>query len=213
MQTKTLTAPIPAVQEALARLAYMHIYPDPQSQELRQRLSEYLGVPAENLLAGAGADELIDLVQRVLIEPGDGIINCPPTFGMYAFDGDINQARVISIQRRPDFSLDMPAILRAIEIEKPKMIFLASPNNPDGSQAARQDIEKILEMPVVLVLDEAYNEFAEAGTSFIQNVPERENLVVLRTFSKWAGLAGLTDWLRCFSNHPDAVFVENQTAL
>ena len=192
--------PIPAVQAALCQLHYMHIYPDPQSQALRQKLSAHLGVPAENLLAGAGADELIDLVQRVLVDPGDAIINCPPTFGMYAFDGELNQAKVIAVKRKPDFSLDIPAILRAIEAEKPKLIFLASPNNPDGSLVPRQEIEKILQMPLILVLDEAYYEFTDGATSMIQEVPRRKNLVVLRTFSKWAGLAGLRVGYGAFPN-------------
>jgi histidinol-phosphate aminotransferase len=119
------------------------------------------GVPVENLLAGAGADELIDLVLRLVIEPGDKILNCPPTFGMYAFDGDLNQARVISGRwRRADFSLDLEAIEQAVSAHHPKLLFLASPNNPDGSLVPRSQIERLLELPVLVVLDEAYIEFA-----------------------------------------------------
>ncbi len=183
--------PLPEVRQALAELPFPHIYPDPESRELRQALAERHSIPAEYLLAGAGADELIDLTMRLLIEPGDALINCPPTFGMYSFDGDINRARVVSVPRKPDFSLDLIAIENAVKRHKPKLVFLASPNNPDGSLAAVRVIERILEMPVVLVLDEAYVEFAPQGSSWLARVPEHPNLIVLRTFSKWAGLAGL----------------------
>ena len=183
--------PISAVKRALAQLPYIHIYPDPENRGLRQRLAEFHHAPVENLLAGAGADELIDLILRALIDPGDAILNCPPTFGMYKFDSDVNQARVIDLPRNPDFSLDLPAILEAIEAYRPKAIFLATPNNPDGSLIPRHEIEQILKMPILLVLDEAYNEFATPGSSLIQEVALRNNLIVLRTFSKWAGLAGL----------------------
>ncbi len=182
---------IPAIQQALAQNQFLHIYPDPESRVLRQRLSQFHNVPFDNLLAGAGADELIDLIIRVLVDPSDTIINCPPTFGMYAFDASLQGAQVIDVPRKPDFSLDLEAIFSAIEKNHPKLLFLASPNNPDGSLTPLDEIEKILTQPVILVLDEAYNEFAGPDNSMLQRVPRYQNLVVLRTFSKWAGLAGL----------------------
>lgn len=183
--------PLPAVQQALANLTYAHIYPDPTSEALRHALADWLKMPAENLLAGAGADELIDLTMRLFLEPGDVLLNCPPTFGMYAFDGDLNAGRVINVPRRADFSLDMEGIEQAVREYCPKLLFLASPNNPDGSLIAPEQLERLLELPLMLVLDEAYIEFASAGHSWIQQVPQRSNLIVLRTLSKWAGLAGL----------------------
>ncbi len=182
---------LPAVRQALAEMPYTHIYPDPESRALRQALADYHNVPLENLMAGAGADELIDLVLRLLIEPGDALINCPPTFGMYAFDGDLNRARVISVRRSADFEIDLPAIRRVVEEEQPKLIFLASPNNPDGGLLPPELVEQLLALPVLVVLDEAYIEFSPPGASFLRQVPLHNNLVVLRTFSKWAGLAGL----------------------
>lgn len=182
---------LPAVRLALAEMPFAHIYPDPGSLALREALSSLHGVPAENLLAGAGADELIDLLLRLLIEPGDAVLNCPPTFGMYRFDGDLNGARVIDIMRQDDFSLDVPAIEAAAARHKPKILFLASPNNPDGSLVPQADLERLLELPLLVVLDEAYMEFAPPGSSLLGQVSQRQNLVVLRTFSKWAGLAGL----------------------
>lgn len=182
--------PLPVVREALGRLPYAHIYPDPGSDDLRAALARYHNLPVGNILAGAGADELIDLVLRLVINPGDAIINCPPTFGMYAFDGDLNAARVIPVPRREDFSLDVDGIRRAAREHRPKVLFLASPNNPDGSLVPRETLQRLLELPLLLVLDEAYIEFS--GTpSLVAQVPNHQNLIVLRTFSKWAGLAGL----------------------
>jgi histidinol-phosphate aminotransferase len=146
-------------------------------------------------LAGAGADELIDLLMRIVLEPNDCILSCPPTFGMYSFDAELNGARVIEIPRKEDFSLDMESICKAVETYQPKILFVATPNNPDGSLLATNVIDTLLGLPVLVVLDEAYIEFAGenlgAHLSRIREVPIRENLVVLRTFSKWAGLAGL----------------------
>ena len=187
--------PLPAVREALGNLEFPHIYPDPESRALRTLLEKFTGVSSEHLLAGAGADELIDLLMRLVLEPGDCILSCPPTFGMYSFDGELNGARVIEVPRREDFSLDMDSIHKAIEAHQPKILFLATPNNPDGSLVNREIVDKLLNLPLLVVLDEAYIEFAGenlgAGLSRIREVPLREHLVVLRTFSKWAGLAGL----------------------
>lgn len=198
--------PSPLARQALAQLDFPHIYPDPESRALRAALAAFTGVPAEYLLAGAGADELIDLLLRVLLEtepasmPGAGadcIINCPPTFGMYPFDTLLNAGQVIDIPRRADFSLDLPAIQAAVAERRPKVIFITTPNNPDGSLTSPAEIDALLELPVLVVIDEAYIEFTSQGgrlgerLSRIQQVPQRENLVILRTFSKWAGLAGL----------------------
>jgi len=187
--------PLKAVREALANMEFPHIYPDPESRALRASLAKFTGVDEACLLAGAGADELIDLLMRVFLEPADCILTCPPTFGMYAFDAQLNAARCIEVPRRADFSLDLPAIRRAVEAHRPKLLFLASPNNPDGSLADAETMDALLKLPTLIVLDEAYIEFADerlgASLSRIGEAPQRENLVVLRTFSKWAGLAGL----------------------
>lgn len=189
--------PSPLARQALANLDFPHIYPDPESRALRASLAAFTGLPADYLLAGAGADELIDLLLRVLLEAGDSVINCPPTFGMYPFDTLLNTGQVIDIPRRADFSLDLPAIQAAVSERQPKALFLTTPNNPDGSLATPTEIEALLALPVLVVIDEAYIEFTSQGgrlgekLSRIQQVPQRENLVILRTFSKWAGLAGL----------------------
>jgi histidinol-phosphate aminotransferase len=189
--------PSPKVREALAGLAYPHIYPDPESRALRAALEGFSGVSAANLMAGSGADELIDLLLRVLLEPGDCVMNFPPTFGMYPFDTLLNSGQVVDIPRRPDFSLEMPAVLEAVRKRKPKAVFLTAPNNPDGRFPLSEEVDTLLSEDLLVVIDEAYIEFTSEGgrlgekLSRIGEVPRRENLVVLRTFSKWAGLAGL----------------------
>lgn len=187
--------PLPAVREALGGMDFPHIYPDPESRALRKSLEQFTGISAEYLLAGSGADELLDLIMRFLLDPGDCILSCPPTFGMYSFDAELNAAHVIEVPRNSDFSLDVQKIHEAVETHQPKILFITSPNNPDGSLIDKTTIEELLTLPVLVVLDEAYIEFAGenlgADLSYIKEVPKRENLVVLRTFSKWAGLAGL----------------------
>lgn len=182
--------PSPKIYQALADERYYHIYPDPESRALREGLSHYLDINKEYIMAGAGADELIDLIMRLFIEPGDAIINCPPTFGMYSFDTGICGGQVIRVSRLSDFSVDIPAIEQAVASEtQTKLLFIASPNNPDGGILSDKALKRLLDLPIVIVLDEAYVEFS--GKSRVQWVEEHSNLIVLRTFSKWAGLAGL----------------------
>jgi histidinol-phosphate aminotransferase len=183
--------PPPCVQEALADVKFAHIYPDPESRALREALAKFTGVPAEYLMAGLGADELIDLTMRLFIQPGDAIVNCPPTFGMYPFDAAVNGAACIPVERGEDFALDMDGIEAAVAEHQPKLIFVASPNNPDGSWLSSADLERLLALPLVVVLDEAYIEFAGLDNSRAALVPQCDNLIVLRSFSKWAGLAGM----------------------
>lgn len=184
--------PHPAVREALAEYPFPHIYPDPEQRALRDALAEYVGAPAANILPGHGADELIDLICRVFLGPGDAIINCPPTFGMYEFDAGLAGARVIEVPRRADFGVDVEQIEDSrFQIPDCKLLFLTSPNNPDGGLLTHDDLRQLLDLPLLVVLDEAYIEFAGLARSAATWVTEQENLVVLRTFSKWAGIAGL----------------------
>lgn len=182
--------PPPEVLEALGTLKFPYIYPDPESRTLRAALAQDSGLESEYILAGCGADELIDLIMRCVLEPGDKILDCPPTFTMYEFDAAVNAASVIKVPRKLDFSLDAEKIVEAVQQENPKCIFLTSPNNPDGSIISDEVLLKILELPILVVLDEAYIEFAGLPSK-MQWVKKYENLIVLRTFSKRAGLAGL----------------------
>lgn len=187
--------PSPNVVDALAEAAFLHIYPDPESTMLRDALQDYTSVPRDYIMAGAGADELIDLLFRLFITPGSGqsIVNCPPTFGMYKFDADVNGAETINVPRSKDtFEVDVDAVEKLFEGESashPRMVFVASPNNPDGSTLSDAALRRLLALPTLVVLDEAYFEFADDNR--ITWVPEYDNLIVLRTFSKWAALAGM----------------------
>ncbi|NUQ37207.1 MAG: histidinol-phosphate transaminase [Caldilineales bacterium] len=185
--------PSPRVLDALSRFPWYHIYPDPQQGELRQALAGYTGLPAEHILPGHGADELLDYLCRLFLAPGDSILNCPPTFGMYSFDAKLSGARVIEVWRDDHFRLDVAGIERAVKEHRPKLLFLTSPNNPDGSLIPHDALRRLLRLPLIVVVDEAYIEFAEdpAANSVASWVPHTPNLIVLRTFSKWAGLAGL----------------------
>jgi len=183
--------PPPRARAALAALDRAHLYPDPACRALREALARFTGVPAELLLVGAGADELIDLTMRLFLQPGDAVLDCPPTFGMYAFNAAVASAEVLSVPRRDDFSLDLEAVEEAVAQHAPKLLFLACPNNPDGGWLPDAHLERLLALPLVVVLDEAYIEFAGLERSRTRQVQRRDNLIVLRTFSKWAGLAGL----------------------
>lgn len=197
--------PTPQAKAALAAGHYYHIYPDPEANALRDAVSAYTGVSKEQLLAGMGADELIDLVLRAVLSPDDVVIDCPPSFGMYPFSTAVNAGKYKPVPRRSDFSLDIDAVESAVAATpRVKAIFACSPNNPDGSVIDDSTLRRLLALPVLVILDEAYVDFAEVE-GFRSRLPwagEFENLVVLRTFSKLAGLAGLRigygafpDWL------------------
>lgn len=180
--------PSPAVARALADYSYFNIYPDPWQMEVREALARYTGMSSNCIVAGSGSDELIDLILRLFLKPGEQVINCSPTFGMYPFNTELCGGSVVDIPRREDFSLDMEVIKSAID-RKTKLIFLASPNNPTGNLVPELEIRELLKKDIVVVVDEAYYEFCSVSMASL--ISPHENLIVLRTFSKWAGLAGL----------------------
>ena len=182
--------PLPEAVEALARYPHFHVYPDPRQSMLREALGAFIGVPAAHVLPGQGADELLDYLCRLFLAPGDAVINAPPTFGMYGFDARLAGAEVVDVPRLDDFAPDVEAIAAAAETPRAKLLFLASPNNPSGHWLDDHALDRLLSLPVVVVLDEAYVEFAD-HPSRASRVLDRDNLVVLRTFSKAAGIAGL----------------------
>lgn len=185
----------PRALEAVAQSRLMHIYPDPDQTALREAIASYVGVPMEHILCGAGADEVIDVLARAFIEPGDTMLDLPPTFGMYKWECDILGGRHRVVPRRADFSVDVEAVARAVRDSAasgstPKLLFVSNPNNPDGSVTPRADLLRLLDLPVIVVVDEAYIDFS-SEESLGPLVRQRANLVVLRTFSKLAGMAGL----------------------
>ena len=184
--------PSPRALAAIAAERAYHIYPDPDQTRVRAALAEHLGVSADSIVCGLGSDDLIDLIMRAVLAPSDGVINCPPTFGMYPFSTEIAGGRVVDVPRQESFALDIAAIEAAAP--QAKLIFLASPNNPTGNRMSLDELERLLATNLLVVVDEAYIEFAgthDAPASFALLVAAHENLVVLRTFSKWGGIAGL----------------------
>ena len=181
--------PSPRALEAVASYPYYAIYPDPDQTLLRRALSSYIKQPVERILCGNGSDEIIDLLMRLCVEPGDAVVESPPTFGMYAFNTGVVGGKHVAVPRDAGFRVDVEAIAEAVHAHRAKLIFLPSPNNPDGSLLPRDAVKLLIELPALVVIDEAYAEFS--GETVVDLVGQAPNLVVLRTFSKWAGLAGL----------------------
>ncbi|GBD13907.1 Histidinol-phosphate aminotransferase [bacterium HR24] len=187
--------PSPRAREALARLGSLHLYPDPWQRQLRRALARHMEVDEAHIVCGAGSDDLLDVLARLFVGPGERVVVSPPTFGMYAFIARLYGGEVVEVPRDGRFQLDAEAVASALR-RGARACFLASPNNPTGDLLSRRELDAILDTGALVVVDEAYIEFAAGdwpapGYSFYPLVPEHPNLVVLRTFSKWAGLAGL----------------------
>jgi histidinol-phosphate aminotransferase len=166
-------------------------YPDPLQFKVKKRLSEIKGIPPRNIFLGNGSDEAIDILFRAFCNPGsDNVITVPPTYGMYEVSANINDVEVRKVKLTADYQLNMEAIAESID-EHTKIIFICSPNNPTGNSINREDIETILaNFNGLVVIDEAYINYSRQKT-FIQELTEYSNLVVLQTLSKAWGLAGL----------------------
>ncbi|MFC2056131.1 histidinol-phosphate transaminase [Chloroflexota bacterium] len=178
----------PRISQALAAYTDLNIYPDNGQTRLRKLLEGYSGVDSKHIVAGSGSNQLIDLFARLFISQGDEVINCVPTFGIYRFSTELCGGTVVEVPRNENFAVNVASVKAAIG-EKTKIIFLANPNNPTGTFIPKQDILKILDTGLPVLVDEAYYEFS--GQTVAPLVSKYENLMVLRTFSKWAGLAGL----------------------
>lgn len=166
----------------------IHEYPDPNQKKLRLALSEYTGAKFEQIVASSGSDELIDIIIRLFLDPDDKLIDAQPTFGMYEFLAKIQGAEVVSVSRNVDFSIDLEAISACLD-NKTKLIFIASPNNPTGDIIKINELIELLNKKIIVVVDETYFEFC--GESYFNLINDYENLIIIRSFSKWAGLAGL----------------------
>jgi histidinol-phosphate aminotransferase len=166
-------------------------YPDPLQFEVKKRLSQIKGVPPRNIFLGNGSDEAIDILFRSFCNPGvDNVILVPPTYGMYQVSANINDIAVKNVPLTEEFQLNLEGIAEAID-EHTKLIFICSPNNPTGNSIDRTDVETLLaNFSGIVVVDEAYINFSRQKT-FIQELTEYANLVVLQTLSKAWGLAGL----------------------
>ena len=166
-------------------------YPDPMQYAVKMRLSEIKGVPARNIFLGNGSDEAIDILFRSFCEPGiDNVIIVPPTYGMYEVSANINNIALKKVALTSAYQLNLEGIAEAID-KNTKLIFICSPNNPTGNSINREDIETILtNFSGIVIIDEAYINYSRQKT-FIQELTEYANLVILQTLSKAWGLAGL----------------------
>lgn len=166
-------------------------YPDPHQSAVKEKLSHIKGISPGHIFLGNGSDECIDLLFRCFCEPGkDNVIICPPTYGMYEVSANINDVLVKQAPLLPDFQLDLVHVENLVD-EYTKIIWICSPNNPTGNSMNRDDIEMVLNnFNGLVVIDEAYINFSRHN-SYLQELSNYPNLVVLQTLSKAWGLAGL----------------------
>lgn len=181
------------VQEALLdRLKSMEFnrYPDSNCTALKEAISRYTGVGTASICVGNGSDELIGLLLQAFIEPGDVMAVYNPSFSMYKICGSLCGAKIWENNPDWDFRLKPDEFVSGMQKEKPKVVFLCNPNNPTGGSLELEELEQMLDSaPGIVVVDEAYYEFS--GITATSLLPEYENLIILRTFSKALGLAGL----------------------
>lgn len=166
-------------------------YPDPHQKVLKEKISAIKGVPVQSIFLGNGSDEAIDLVFRVFCTPGrDNVVAIAPSYGMYSVAAATNDISLHTVLLGKDFSLPVEALAAATD-SRSKVLFLCSPNNPSGNAFPQEQlIEVIRRFPGMVVVDEAYADFSTKG-SLLPRLAELPNLIVLQTFSKAYGLAGL----------------------
>lgn len=187
--------PYPLPEEVMKKIYWETVaagfsrYPDPMAVKLRESLAAYTGVGPDNIMVGNGSDELI-LDLMLTFGTGAKFAVASPSFVMYEIQGRIASATRIDVPRRKDFHLDLPALQKAAGEPGVKLVIICTPNNPTGTATPRRDIEAILENTgALVVVDEAYGEFG--GESCVPLLGRYPNLIVLKTFSKAFGLAGL----------------------
>jgi histidinol-phosphate aminotransferase len=181
-------------------------YPDPHQWKIKQKLAEIKGVPTQNIFIGNGSDECIDILYRGFCNPGiDNVIICPPTYGMYEVNAAINDVEIRRARLLDDFQLDLINLENLVD-EKTKLIWICSPNNPTANSINRHDVETVLNnFDGIVVIDEAYINFSRQK-SFISELTEYPNLVVMHTLSKAWGLAALRLGMAFASEDIIAVF-------
>ncbi|KAI0999285.1 Histidinol-phosphate aminotransferase [Podosphaera aphanis] len=225
LHAEKLNVPLIGSDESLISSLRLNRYPDPYQHEIKHlfcRLrNTHLHTPKdlvpENLFVGVGSDEAIDSLMRCFCIPGhDKILICPPTYGMYAVSAHVNDLGVVKVPLlpAPEFQIDVPSVLSALsssDSEKIKLVYICSPGNPTGALVKKDDIQKILEHPTwngVVVLDEAYIDFAPEGASLAEWALEWPNLCVIQTLSKAFGLAGIRVGV-AFTSQPIAALLNN----
>ncbi|MDD2613216.1 MAG: histidinol-phosphate transaminase [Bacteroidales bacterium] len=166
-------------------------YPDPLQNDLKEKVAKLKNMDSEKLFFGNGSDEPIDLVIRIFCEPGvDNIVAIDPTYGMYQVCADINNVEYRKVHLLEDFSLDVDSVLAAVD-DRTKIIFMCSPNNPTGNDLNVSDMKKVIKsFNGIVVIDEAYIDFS-SRKSFLTELDQYPNLIVLQTFSKAWGMAAI----------------------
>lgn len=181
--------PSPKARAALAAFDQTHRYPDFAQTRLREALSAYTGVSAEQIVAGAGLDDVLTTLCNLVLDPGDEIVISEPTFGVYRVLASLHGGVAVDAPLTAAFQLDPDGVLGAINA-RTKIVIICTPNNPTGNVLNRDAIERVCaEAPCLVVIDEAYAEFA--GTSHIGLMAKYPNVMIGRTMSKFAGMAGM----------------------
>jgi histidinol-phosphate aminotransferase len=176
------------IAAATAAMGEANLYPN-SGWELRDALATFTGVPSESLILGNGSTEILDVITRTFVTPGDEAVIPVPTYAFFETQVRLNGGTPVLIPARPDLGFDVPAVLAAIT-PRTKLIFLCSPNNPIGRSWAREDVEAVLAAGIPTVIDQAYLECGY-GTSFAELVATHPNLITTRTLSKAFGLAAI----------------------
>jgi histidinol-phosphate aminotransferase len=166
-------------------------YPDPYQQEVKKRIAEVKGVHPDQIFLGNGSDEPIDLLYRAFCNPGiDNSVIMEPSYGMYTVSADINDIQIRKVLLNEEYQIEASNLLGSVD-EHTKLIFLCSPNNPTANSLDRDEVIKVIKgFGGLVIVDEAYIDFAP-GTTLLSDLEKYPNLVVLQTFSKAWGLAGI----------------------
>ena len=167
----------------------MRMYPEDEEGKLREKLAVYMKVPKDFLVVGNASDELIDRIIRLFVEKGDIAVSFTPSFSIPRLCVKRQEGEYVAVPLQKNLQLDVKGMLSKFS-EKTRLVYLCSPNSPTGTQYKAEDIEKLANaFPGIVILDEAYGEFADY--SFVPRIKEFENMIILRTFSKAFGLAAL----------------------
>ena len=178
------------VQEMLGASDLYSLPADPVCSDLRSALSEYTGFSSERIVAGTGTSELLERLLHAFLQPGDGLITCPPSLPQQNAGASRARVTLVQVPRTSAFELDTDAILTSMQRQSNiKMVSISSPNNPTGNVASHSAVVQLLHTGVWVVVDETYFEFCDRTVAPL--VGEFDNLVVLRSFNPWAGLHGL----------------------
>lgn len=180
----------PAVREALAEGASLGLeqYPSTYGDGLRRELASFYGLRKENFVVGNGSDEILDIIFKTFMEPGGNVVMAYPSYSLHGWFAQVNGGGAVQVDLREGYQLDVDGMLDA----KGDLVIVCTPNNPTSNSFMKEDVLRLVsESDRPVVVDEAYGEFAPAGSSFIPLVEDFENLIVTRTFSKAYALAGM----------------------